>query len=156
MAHGVAAMSEQKQATPAEELRWQFMHHSTPLTEAGHWARQHIEELEEIIEFQEGVRKLDNAEFGKLRRAKEALQAELDQEQRKAGQEMIERLALIEKVQQLEAEVRWLREALETRRDWFAMQIKSASKGNFSEWDLHALQIELDAVNAALTVTKGH
>ncbi len=39
-------MSGQKQAAPAEELRRQFMDHSTPLTEAGHWARRHIEQLE--------------------------------------------------------------------------------------------------------------
>ena len=39
-------MSEQKQTAPAEELRRQFMDHSTPLNEAGHWARRHIEQLE--------------------------------------------------------------------------------------------------------------
>ena len=40
------------------------------------------------------------------------LETKLDQEQRKAGQEMIERLILIETVQKLEAENKWLREAL--------------------------------------------
>lgn len=84
----------------------------------------------------------------------EQLKAGLDQEQRKAGQEMIERLALIEKVQQLEAEVRRLREALEARRDWFAAQLNSASKGNFSEWDRHTLQEECDAADEALSLTK--
>jgi len=56
---------------------------------------------------------------------------------------------------ELLAENKRLREALEARRDWFAMQIKSASNGNLSEWDRHTLQIELDATNAALTTTKG-
>lgn len=39
-------MSEEKKATPSEELRRQFMDHSTPLNEAGHWARRRIEQLE--------------------------------------------------------------------------------------------------------------
>lgn len=39
-------MNEQKQATPSEELHRQFMDHSTPLNEAGHWARRRIEQLE--------------------------------------------------------------------------------------------------------------
>lgn len=46
MANGVVAMSGQKQTAPAEELRRQFMDHSTPLNEAGHWARRRIEQLE--------------------------------------------------------------------------------------------------------------
>lgn len=55
----------------------------------------------------------------------------------------------------LKAENKRLREALEARRDWFAMQLKDTSNGNLSEWDRHTLQIELDATNAALTTTKG-
>ena len=39
-------MSGQKQTAPAEELRRQFMGHSTPLTEAGHWAKDRNEQLE--------------------------------------------------------------------------------------------------------------
>lgn len=55
----------------------------------------------------------------------------------------------------LQADIERLREALEARRDWFAMQLKDTGNGNLSEWDRHTLQIELDATNAALTTTKG-
>lgn len=59
------------------------------------------------------------------------------------------------RIEQLEAENMWLREALEARRDWFAMQLKDTGNGNLSEWDRHTLQIELDAANAALNAMKG-
>ena len=104
---------------------------------------------------QEDEIKILMAECDELRGRIEQLEAKLDWEQRKAGQEMVERLTLVERVQQLEAENKRLHEALEARRDWFAAQLKSASKGNFSEWARHTLQIELDAANAALTATKG-
>lgn len=39
-------MTEAKQATEPQILRAQFMDHSIPLNEAGHWARRYIEALE--------------------------------------------------------------------------------------------------------------
>ena len=66
-----------------------------------------------------------------------------------------ETMRLQTKCDKLEAENKRLREALEARRDWFAMQLKDTGNGNLSEWDRHTLQIELDATNAALTTTKG-
>ena len=41
-------------------------------------------------------------------------------------------MALRDRVEQLEAENKHLREALEARRDWFAAQLKGANKGNLS------------------------
>lgn len=72
-------MNEQKQATPAEELHRQFMDHSTPLTEAGHWARRHIEQLEAKLETYEAIISGNNTmlEMAEHREAK--LRAERDE-----------------------------------------------------------------------------
>lgn len=59
-----------------------------------------------------------------------------------------------EEIASLEAENKRLREVLKDRRDWFAAQLELHGEGNLSEWDRHALQIECDAADEALSATE--